>query len=212
MVAAVVQHGAQPGHGVARQHAVRQALDEALLHGGDVLLGHAAAHHLFGELELALKRLEAHLAVAVLPVAAALLFVLALRLHRLADGLAVGDLGRLEQGGYVELCLQLAVDHVEVRLALAADQHFARLGVFGDGIGVVFLGQLVQPLEDLVLLALLLCIDGHREDGAGEVDGVELDLRALVAQRVARVGRRQLVDRADVACAQLGYGLLLLSL
>ena len=120
VIAAVVEHRAQAGDGVARQNAVRQALDEALFDGGNVLFGHRAAHDLFGEFKRAVERLEAHLAMAVLAVPARLFFVLAFGLDRLADGLAVGDLGRFEQRGDVEFGFELFVDDVQLGLALAA--------------------------------------------------------------------------------------------
>ena len=99
VIGAVEQGGLQVDHRVAGQHAVLHGLPQALLNGGEEVLGHRAAEDLLAELQLlALARLEADLDVAELAVAAGLLLVAALDLHFLADLLTVGHPG-LGQGG-----------------------------------------------------------------------------------------------------------------
>ncbi|CAN3965549.1 hypothetical protein HEAFMP_HEAFMP_11090, partial [Dysosmobacter welbionis] len=49
MVGAVVQHGLQVHHGIARQGTVGAGLPQALLHRREEVLGHAAAEDLLGE-------------------------------------------------------------------------------------------------------------------------------------------------------------------
>ena len=132
MIASVIEDGFEADDGIAREHAVGQALHEALLDGGDVLLGHRAAHDLFRKLKVSLAGLEADLAVAVLAVAARLLLVFPFRVGGLSDGLLIGD------GGGAEVCLraefrfQLLVDDVKMHFALAARERFARVVVLDD--------------------------------------------------------------------------------
>ena len=209
MIASVVEHGAQSRYGVAREHAVGQAFDKAFFDGGDILFGNASADDFFGEFEIPVEGFEAHLAVPVLAVSARLFLVFAFRFDRLSDRLFIGDFWRFEQGGNVEFRFKFFVDDVEVRFALTADDHFARVCVFGDGEGVVFFGKFVKPLEDLVFLTLFLGIDRHGEDGAGEVYGIELHLCVFVAEGVARVGGGKFAHGADVARGQFGNGFLL---
>ena len=124
VVRAVVQHGGQAHHRIARQGALLDALPQALLHGGEEALGHRAAHHALAEfqaLAVAGGELDPH--VAELAVAAGLLLVPALDLHSLADGLPVGDLGFLQGDVYAELGLQLGDGHVQVLLAQAGEDH-----------------------------------------------------------------------------------------
>ena len=210
METSVVEGGFDVDDGIARQHAVGQALHQPLLNGGNVLLGHGAAHHFVGKFKVLLARFKADLAVAVLPVSARLFLVLALHVRLPADGLLIGDGGGAEVGVGAELGLQLLLDDVEVHFALSAHERLARVGIFGDGEALVLLGKAVEPAEHLVLRPAHGGIDRHVENGLVEGNGVESDGRRLVAQRVARARVRQLADRTDVARAELLDGLELL--
>ena len=209
--ASVIEDGPDVDNGVARQHAVGQALHQTLFNGGNILLGNGAAHDLIHELEVLLARLEADLAVAVLPVAARLFFVLALDVRFAADGLLVGNGGGAELGVRPELGFQFFLDDVEMHFALSAHQRLTRVGVFGDGEAPVLLGKAVEAAEYLVLRPAHGGIDRHEEHGLVEGDGVKPDGRALVAQRVSRPCVRKFADGADVARAQLGERLQLLA-
>ena len=209
--ASVIEDGPDVDNGVARQHAVGQALHQTLFNGGNILLGNGAAHDLIHELEVLLARLEADLAVAVLPVAARLFFVLALDVRFAADGLLVGNGGGAELGVRPELGFQFFLDDVEMHFALSAHQRLPRVGVLGDGEAPVLLGKAVEAAEYLVLRPAHGGIDRHEEHGLVEGDGVKPDGRALVAQRVSRPCVRKFADGADVARAQLGERLQLLA-
>ena len=98
MIGAVIQGGLQPHQGIAGQHALVGGLPQALFHGGEEVLGDAAAEDLFGEdhvlgLILGLKA-DPH--VAELAGAAGLLLVAAMGLHLFLDGLPIGDPGGTE--------------------------------------------------------------------------------------------------------------------
>ena len=121
MVRAVVQHGGQAHHRVARQGAPLDALPQALFHRGEEALGHRAAHNPLAEFQaFAVAGGELDPNVAELAVAAGLLLVPALDLYGFTDGLAVGDLGFLQGDIHAELALQLGDSHVQVLLAQAA--------------------------------------------------------------------------------------------
>ena len=147
-----------------------------LLHGGEVVLGHRAAHDLLAELELlGVARLKAHPHVAELAVAAGLLLVAALHLHLLADLLAVGHPGLGELGVHAEAALQPGENHVHLHVAGAGDHHLAGFGVVDPVEGQILLVQADEAGGDLVLLALGLGGDSHGVAGLGEGNGLQLD-------------------------------------
>ena len=132
-----------------------------------------------------------------------------LRFHSAADGFAVSDLRFFQKDVAPELRFQLLGKHLQLGFALPADDHFARLGILFHFKGAVLFGETVQPLENLVLVPLLRRVDRERQDGFREGNGGEFHLRSLVAERIAGVGRVQLVHRADIARRELVYGVLL---
>ena len=80
--------------------------------------------------------------MAVLPAAAGLTNVLALRLRLLADGLAVGDLRLADVRLHVELAHHAVHDDFQMKLTHAADDGLSAVGIGVDLEGRVFLGQL----------------------------------------------------------------------
>ena len=98
VVRAVVEHHAEIHHGEAGQEAALGGFHNALLHGGDVVLGDGAAEDLVDEFELGAARERFHLdpAVAKLTVTAGLFLMAALDVGVTADGLAVRNFRRPE--------------------------------------------------------------------------------------------------------------------
>ena len=116
-------------HGEAGQHAGLHGLDDAGLHGGDVLLGDGPADDLVLEGEAGAVLVGLHLDdhVAVLAAAAGLADEAALGLgHRLGDALAVGHLRPAHVGVDLELAQQPVDDDLQVQLAHAGDDGLAR--------------------------------------------------------------------------------------
>ena len=122
MVGAVVQHGLQVHHGIARQGTVGAGLPQALLHRREEVLGHAAAEDLLGEDHVVLLRLgfkpDPH--VAELAAAAGLLLVAALLLDSLADLLPIGHPHGLQIRLHIEAALQLADQHDIIKLLISS--------------------------------------------------------------------------------------------
>ena len=205
MVGAVVQHGLQVHHGIARQGTVGAGLPQALLHRREEVLGHAAAEDLLGEDHVVLLRLgfkpDPH--VAELAAAAGLLLVAALLLDSLADLLPIGHPHGLQIRLHIEAALQLADQHIHLHVAGAVEHHLVGLGVVGDGEGGILLVHTGQALGDLVLLAPGLGHDGHGIAGLCEGQFLQGDDLPGVAQGIAGLDLLHLADGADVAAAQL---------
>src|ERR1019366_8322675 len=88
VVGAVVQNDPEVNHREASEKAALCGLDNALLDGGDIVLGNRAAEDLIDELEVAAARHGLHLdlAIAKLAVSATLFFVAALHIGLATDG------------------------------------------------------------------------------------------------------------------------------
>ena len=172
---------------VAGEHAgVERGLD-ALVRRLDVLARDAPAGDLVDELvALARVRLERDLDDGELARATGLLDVAVLdRLDGLGDRLAVGHLrladGRLDG----ELALHAVDEHLEVQLAHARDDGLAGLLVGADAERRVLVGQRLERLAELVLVALRLRLDGDVDHRLRELHALEDDRVVAVAQRVA---------------------------
>ena len=120
-------------------------------------------------------RLEAHLDVAVLALAARLADELALGFRLPRDRLAVRDLRLADVGADVELAHHAVDDDLEVQLAHAADDGLAGLRVRVDLEGRVFLHELGERHAHLFLVGLGLRLDGDRDDRLREVHRLEDD-------------------------------------
>src|SRR5690606_21225934 len=173
-------------HREAGQDAILHGLLDALARGRDVLLRHDAADDgvLVDEATTTLQRLHLDDDVAVLTAAARLADELAFLLDRLADGLAVGNLRLADVGLDVELALQAVNDDVQVQLAHAGDDGLAGLLVGADSEGRVLLGQTAEGDAHLLLVALGLRLDRHRDHRLGEGHPLEGDHVVDVAQGV----------------------------
>ena len=135
---------------------------------------------------LARVRLERDLDDGELTGAAGLLDVAVLdRLDRLGDRLAVGHLRLADRGLDGELALHAVDQHLEVQLAHARDDGLAGLLVGADAERRVLVGQRLERLAELVLVALRLRLDGDVDDRLRELHALEDDRVAAVAQRVA---------------------------
>ena len=146
------------------------------LTAGDVLARDAPAADLVDELvaPAGACRLEAELDDGELTGATRLLDVAVLdRLDRLGDGLAVGHL-RLADGGLdVELAHHPVDEHLEVQLAHAGDDRLAGLLVGAHAERRVLVGQRLERLAELVLVALRLRLDGDVDHRLGELHPLE---------------------------------------
>src|SRR5205085_8021886 len=134
VVAAVEELHLEVDHGVAREHAALHRLLYALADCGDVLLRDGAALDLVEEFEPAPLRSRADVQpdVAVLTSPAALADVLALGLHFLGDGFAVGDLRLADVGVDLVLAPHAVDDDVEMELAHSGDHSLAVLLIGAD--------------------------------------------------------------------------------
>ena len=201
MIRAVVQGDLHVDHGVTGQDAgLHGALDTGV-HGGDIFLGDGAADDLVDELiALAgLVGLQTDLDVTILALTAGLTGILGVLLDLLLDGLLVGDLRCAHVGLDLVLTQQTVDDDLQVQLAHAGDDGLTRLFV-GVGLeGGVLLGQLHQGDAHLLLTGLGLGLDGHADDGLGDLHGLQDDGSLIVAQGVAGGGVLQADHGGDVA-------------
>ena len=137
--------------------------------------------------------------MTVLALTAGLPGILGVLLHRLLDGLLVGHLGCAHVGLHLVLPEQTVHDDLQVELAHAGDDGLAGLLV-GVGLeGGVLLGQLHEGHAHLFLAGLGLGLDGHPDDGLGELHGLQNDGGLVVAQGVAGGGVLQTHHGGDVA-------------
>src|SRR5207245_11010233 len=135
---------------------------------------------------------------------AGLLLVFRLRLVLAAERLAIGDLGLCRLGVHAELPRQAPDHDLEMALTESTDERLSQLAVELVVEGGILFVQLVEPGGELVLLAPLLHLDGHRDHRFGERDLREHEPLVLGRQRVVGVRVTQLGDNADVAGVQLG--------
>src|SRR4029078_1770867 len=191
---------------VAGEHARAERLLDALVDRLDVLLRDLPADDLVLEL-VALARLlrdQVDDDVAVLARATRLTHEAALHLlDGPRRGLAVGALRAADVRIDLELAHQAVDDDLEVQLAHPRDERLSRLLVARDPEGRVLLGEAREALAELVLVALRLRLDRHRDDRVGERHRLEHDRGALDRERVA--GRRLLEadGSGDLARADL---------
>ena len=201
MVGAEGQVDLHVHHRVASQHTgLHGALDTGV-HRGDILLGDHAAGDLVEELVTlaGLVGLNGDADMAVLALTAGLTGVLGILLHRLLDGLLIGDLGSADIGLHLELTEQTVHDDLQVQLAHAGDDGLTGL-LIGVGLkGGVLLSQLHQSQTHLLLTGLGLGLDGHADNRLGELHGLQNDGVLLIAEGVTSGGVLQADHSGDVA-------------
>ena len=214
VIGAIVEHALEVDDRIAGERAVDHGFAQALFHGGEEVLGHAAAEHFLGEDHLLalLVGLEADPDIAELAAAAGLLLMTALLLHGLADLFTVGNARGVELGVHAEAGLELAHEHVDLNVARAGDDHLMGLGVVDDGKGRVLFIEAVEAGAELFLLTAGLGRDGAGVAGLGVGHTGELDDALRVAEGVAGLDAVHLGDGADVAAADLLDLLVLLAL
>src|SRR5215210_4340057 len=203
VVLAVEQRGLDADHGVAGKHAVLHGVLHALVDRGDVLPRDATTGDLVLELVgRAVGRdrqgLDADLDLGELARTTGLLLVGVVDLlDRLADRLAVGHLRLADVGLDVELALHPIDEDLQVELAHAGDDGLAGLLVEADLERRVLLGEFLDRRAQLLLVALRLRLDGHRDDRRRE--GHRLQDHRLLRVAEGVTGRRLLhaVDGHD---------------
>ena len=174
-----------------------------------------AAEDVVDELEVAAarQRLELHLAVAELAVAAGLLLVPAVRLGGRGDRLAVGNPRQLQVDLDAEPALQLRDRHLDVRLSLAGEQQLLGLRVAVVAERRILFLQPVQRGADLLFVAAALRLDRVGDHRLGELDRRGRGTPQLLsAEQIARQRFLELGDGAEVAGLDLrhrGLGLAL---
>src|SRR5919112_504511 len=204
---AVEQGCLHPDHGIAGEDAVLHRVLHALVDRRDVLPRDATTGDLVLELVgravgRDLEGLDADLDLGELARATGLLLVRVVGpLDGLADRLAVGHLRLADVGLDVELAAHAVDQDLQVELAHARDDRLTGLLVEADLERRVLLGQLLDGRAQLLLVALGLRLDGHRDDRRGEGHRLE-DYRLLrVAEGVTRRRLLHAVDGDDLAGA-----------
>src|SRR3954447_160180 len=207
VVLTVEQDGLDTHHRVAGEDAVLHGVLDAVVDRGDVLPGHPAAGD--GVLDLVGRRVAAdrqrlegdlHLRELARPTRLLLVGVVDL-LHGLADRLAVGHLGLAHVGLDLELAPHAVDQDLQVELPHAGDDGLAGLLIELDLEGRVLLGQLLDGRAQLLLVALGLRLDGHRDDRRREGHRLEDHRLLRVGQGVTRRRLLHAVDGHDLAGA-----------
>src|SRR4051794_38289411 len=205
VVLAVEQGRLDADHRVAGEDAVLHRVLHALVDRRDVLPGDAATGDLVLELVgravgRDLEGLDADLHLRELARTTGLLLVgVVVALDGLADRLAVGHLRLADVGLDVELAAHAVDQDLQVELAHAGDDRLAGLLVEADLEGRVLLGQLLDGRAQLLLVALGLRLDGHRDDRRREGHRLQDHRLLRVAEGVTRRRLLHAVDGDDLA-------------
>ena len=177
MIAAVVQFRGQTDHREARHDAVLDVVTQTLFNCGNEVARYGAADDGIDKVELGIVRVvvrtELDLNVAELTMSAGLLLVTAFNVDRLADGLAVRDLGILQHALRAELARQLLRDDLDMHLAQTGQNTLGCLDVLLNLDRRVFFHQTRETGEDLVFFACLLRINRLGNAGGGELQVIE---------------------------------------
>ena len=139
--------------------------------------------------------------MTVLTATTRLLGVLEVRLGRLGDGFAVGNLGLAHVGVHAEFAGEAVNDDFQVQFAHAGDQGLVGFIIALHAERGVFLGQLVQSGGKSVAVGLGLGLDGNFDNRIRNVQRFQNDFALFVAQGVAGGGVFQTHQSHDVASA-----------
>src|SRR5271155_4163302 len=202
MIAAVEDGDPHVDHRIAGQESVGQSVAHAFFDRRNEVARDDAADDVVDELEAlaARHRLDLQPAIAVLPAAAGLALVLALRLGAALDGFLVRNLGRLQLDVDVEFPPQFLHRDFDVHLTGARQNDVVRLRVAMHLEREIFFDQLLQRRRRLLLVTLGLWANGERDNAVGTRQRRHHEHgRLLVAQSVAGGGVFQLGDGDDFA-------------
>src|SRR5260370_24322191 len=131
VVDAVVEVLTKIDHGEAGKVSPGRGFDDSLFHRRNEVLGNGAAENMVHKFKLfsALQRFHLDLAIAVLAVSAALLFVTTLNIGLAANGLTIRNLRRFEVYFRVIALLQLGDDNFNMLLAGSGNKKLLGLRV-----------------------------------------------------------------------------------
>ena len=173
VVGAVVEDCAKVHHRIAGEVAPGGGVFDSLFDGGNKVAWDGAAEDVVDELEfnfgVARQRFHLDLAVAVLAVAAGLLFVASLNVGLAAYGFAIRHLRRLQHHLGVVTLLHLRDHDFNVLLSGARDQKFLGLWVAEEAQHSVFLHQLVEADAEFVFVSAALRFDGKCDCRLGQL-------------------------------------------
>ena len=188
MILAVVEARAEIGDRKSGQKAALGGIAQALLDRGNPVLGNGPAENIIDELDAlaSRQRLQADAAKAELPVPAGLLLVFAFGVGLAADGLAVGNLGRLQSQLHVVAFAKLGHHDFDVLLARAGKQEFLGLRIAAEAQREVLFQYFVDGRADAVFVRSRFGLDGKGYGGLGNARRRIVDGRVLVAERVRR--------------------------
>ena len=117
----------------------------------------------------------------------------------LFDSFSVRDSGFFEDCFRAEFILELLAEKIELSFAHAVDEHFARFHVLGNGEAYILVLKAVEAAENLILVALLGCVNRHREYGLGHNDGRERVILTDLAESISRLGCGKLCDSSHIS-------------
>ena len=198
--------------GVSGEDAVLHGFLESFLEGRHVFLGDVAALDLVDELETHesfVGGADFEEDIGELTLAAGLLLVDFVVLHRGGDGFLVGHLGTTLVDVDAEFAAQAVHDDVEVEFAHAADDCLSADLVGFDAEGGVFLDEFHEGVGHFVHVGLGVGLDGDGDDGLGELHRFEDDGVLFIAEGVAGLDFLESDGSADVASLDAVEGVLL---
>ena len=201
MIAAVKEHGAEVYHRVAGQHANLHRFLDSALHRRNILFRNPSASNLALEQEAGSggQRLEPHLDVRVLSVAAGLAHEPGYHLRASADGLPVRHLGHADVGLDAPLAEQPRREHLQVKLSHAGHDRLPGLVIDPHLERRVLVGELAERRAKAVGILFRLRLDGDRHHRLGKHHRLQNDRLILTAQRVAGGGPAQSDGGDDLA-------------
>ncbi len=103
----------------------------------------------------------------------------------------------------VELPLHALEHDLEMELPHSADDRLPEFRVVRVNEGRVLLVQLGERVADLLLLAFLVGLDRHGDDGRGEIHAAQNDRVLPGAERVSGMRPLELRDHPDVAAHEI---------
>ena len=188
--------------GIAGEDTILHSILEALLDGGNELLGHITALDLVDESKTKLTLvcgLDADDDVGELTTATSLLLEDLAVLARALDSLAVGHLGLTLVALDLELTAETVENDVKVELTHALDDGLASLLVGVEAESRILLGELKESVGEFVHILSALWLDRDADDGLREVHRLESDRCILIAKSITSLDILKTDSSADVA-------------